>query len=162
MSEQSMSEQKHLEQVAQDLDLSQIQDYPLHFAQTVAWGDMDAFGHVNNVMYYRYFESARINYFEQFKLFAHDLITVIAKSDCRYLSPVFYPDQLIVATRVEQLGNTSMTMRYTLFSQSQNKVVADGEAVIVCLDAKTQVKKVIPDAFKQQVIAFEAQAGHIF
>lgn len=140
--------------------LDTLSDYPLHFQQTVAWGDMDAFGHVNNVMYYRYFESARIEYLEQFNIFNYDVITVISKSDCRYLSPVFYPDQLVVATRVEEIRNSAMRMRYTLFSQSQNKVVADGEAVIVVLDAKTNGKVAIPDAFKQKVIDFEKQAGH--
>ena len=140
--------------------ITELSDYPLHFQQTVAWGDMDAFGHVNNVMYYRYFESARIEYLEQFNIFNYDVITVISKSDCRYLSPVFYPDQLVVATRVEEIRNTALRMRYTLFSQSQNKIVADGEAVIVILDAKTNTKKSIPEEFKQQVIDFEKQAGH--
>lgn len=140
--------------------LDTLSDYPLHFQQTVAWGDMDAFGHVNNVMYYRYFESARIEYLEQFNIFNYDVITVISKSDCHYLSPVFYPDQLVVATRVEEIRNSAMRMRYTLFSQSQNKVVADGEAVIVVLDARTNGKAAIPDAFKQKVIDFEKQAGH--
>ena len=140
--------------------ITELSDYPLHFQQTVAWGDMDAFGHVNNVMYYRYFESARIEYLEQFNIFNYDVITVISKSGCRYLSPVFYPDQLVVATRVEEMRNSALRMRYTLFSQSQNKVVADGEAVIVVLDAKTNGKAAIPDAFKQQVIDFEKQAGH--
>ena len=140
--------------------ITELSDYPLHFQQTVAWGDMDAFGHVNNVMYYRYFESARIEYLEQFNIFNYDVITVISKSDCRYLSPVFYPDQLVVATRVEEMRNSALRMRYTLFSNSQNKIVADGEAVIVILDAKTNTKKSIPEEFKQQVIDFEKQAGH--
>ena len=140
--------------------ITELSDYPLHFQQTVAWGDMYAFGHVNNVMYYRYFESARIEYLEQFNIFNYDVITVISKSDCRYLSPVFYPDQLVVATRVEEMRNSALRMRYTLFSNSQNKIVADGEAVIVILDAKTNAKKSIPEGFKQQVIDFEKHAGH--
>ena len=77
-------------QTSQRSAIGELSDYPLHFQQTVAWGDMDAFGHVNNVMYYRYFESARIEYLEQFNIFNYDVITVISKSDCRYLSPVFF------------------------------------------------------------------------
>ncbi len=144
----------------QNTVINELSDYPLHFQQTVAWGDMDAFGHVNNVMFYRYFESARIQYLEQFNIFNYQVITVISKSDCRYLSPVFYPDQLIVATRVEEMRNSAMRMRYVLFSQRQNKIVADGEAVIVVLDAKTNNKTAIPEAFKQQVIDFEKHVGH--
>ncbi len=46
-----------------------LADYPIVFEQRVAWGDMDAFGHVNNVIYYRYIESARLYYLEPFKNF---------------------------------------------------------------------------------------------
>ncbi|WP_375166434.1 acyl-CoA thioesterase, partial [Rhizobium hidalgonense] len=51
--------------------------------QTVAWGDMDAFGHVNNAMYYRYIESARIAYLTQVEAFKHGLASVVASNSCR-------------------------------------------------------------------------------
>ena len=50
-----------------------LADYPVIFEQKIAWGDMDAFGHVNNVMYYRYMESARIGYFDQLDIFNYDV-----------------------------------------------------------------------------------------
>lgn len=134
--------------------------YPLHFKQQVAWGDMDAFGHVNNVLYYRYIESARIAYLKKFNIFEQGIITVISHSDCRYLSPVFYPDQLTIGARVEELRQSAMRMSYVLYSEQQQKIVACGEAVLVCLDKATQQKTPMPELLKQQIIDFEATVNH--
>lgn len=49
-----------------------LADYPIVFEQRVAWGDMDAFGHVNNVIYYRYIESARLYYLDHLKILQQD------------------------------------------------------------------------------------------
>lgn len=77
--------------------MTKLTDYPVIYEQNVAWGDMDAFGHVNNVIYYRYIESARICYLDVLNIFKLDINTVVASSQCKYLKPVFYPDQLILA-----------------------------------------------------------------
>ena len=61
-------------------DLAQ---YSLVHTQHVAWGDMDAFGHVNNVHYYRYMESARIGYLDQLDIFDQSVVTVVASSQCK-------------------------------------------------------------------------------
>ena len=82
-----------------------LADYPVIFEQKIAWGDMDAFGHVNNVMYYRYMESARIWYFDQLDIFSYDVNTVVASNQCKYLKPIFYPDVLHIGVRVEELRN---------------------------------------------------------
>ena len=74
--------------------MQSVLDYPLVYTQHVAWGDMDAFGHVNNVMYYRYVESARLAYIEHTGILSADVLTVVASNQCKYLKPVFYPDQL--------------------------------------------------------------------
>ncbi|MBP8100130.1 MAG: acyl-CoA thioesterase [Acinetobacter sp.] len=79
--------------------MMELIDYPVIYNQNVAWGDMDAFGHVNNTVYYRYIESARICYFDQLNIFEQDVYTVVASSQCKYLSPVVYPDQLKIGVR---------------------------------------------------------------
>lgn len=135
-------------------------NYPLVFKQVVAWGDMDAFGHVNNVQYYRYIESARIAYLSQLNIFNLDIYTVIASSNCRYLSPVIYPDVLHIGARVEELRQSAMRMSYVLYSEQQQKIVAEGEAVIVCLDKSTLKKSNMPMVLKQQIIQLEATVKH--
>lgn len=113
-----------------------LQDYPVVHIQPVAWGEMDAFNHLNNVAYYRYAESARISYLRAIGLtFARsDLLTILAGSSCQYLRPVTYPDTLLIGVRVKKLGNTSLIFEYKFISHTQQAIVATAEAVIVRTD----------------------------
>lgn len=130
------------------------------FKQKVAWGDMDAFGHVNNVIYYRYIESARIEYFNRLNLFSHPVNTVVASSQCKYLKPVFYPDTLHIGVKVVELRNSAFRMEYYLFSETQNSMVAMGDAVIVCVDQVEMKKIAIPMDIKIAMIDLEKQINN--
>lgn len=136
--------------------MSQLTQFPVIYEQKVAWGDMDAFGHVNNVMYYRYIESARIAYFDLLNVFDQDVVTVVASSQCKYLKPVFYPDVLHIGARVEEIRNSAMRMHYVLYSAQQQTVVADGEAVIVFVDKLEMKKTLIPEQLRQAILALES------
>ena len=137
-----------------------LSNYPVIYEQNVAWGDMDAFGHVNNVMYYRYIESARLAYLMQLHLLELELATVVASNQCQYLSPVFYPDVLCIGARVDELRNSAFRMHYILWSKTQQKVVATGEAVMVCLEKHTTKKINIPESIRQNIIQLEASVNH--
>lgn len=134
-------------------------EFPVIYKQPVIWGDMDALGHVNNVIYYRYIESARIFYFKDLDLFSYKVGMVISKSNCQYLSPVVYPDNLYIGVKVEEIRNSAIRMSYSLFSEAQNKLVALGEAVMVCLDPNTQQKTSIPAKLKSDILALELKAN---
>jgi len=69
---------------------SELKQYPVIYEQTVAWGDMDAFGHVNNAMYYRYVESERLAYLVILDLRNEPVFTVVSSNQCRYLKPVVF------------------------------------------------------------------------
>ncbi len=140
--------------------MSSIKECPVVYHQAVAWGDMDAFGHVNNVMYYRYIESARIEYLTQIEAFNHGLASVVSSSSCRYLRPVFYPDQLKIGVRVVEVRNSGFRMTYVLHSSKQQQVVATAEAIVVMVDAKTFEKAAMPLELKQQIAALEANFGN--
>ncbi len=133
-----------------------IKHYPIILKQVVAWGDMAAFGHVNNTVYYRYMESARILYFDALDIFSTDVFTVVASSQCQYLKPVFYPDVLHIGARVEEMRNSAIRMHYVLFSQQQQQIVADGEAVIVFVDKVAMKKALIPQQLRKIIIDLEA------
>ncbi|NCU23206.1 acyl-CoA thioesterase [Acinetobacter haemolyticus] len=140
--------------------MNELSVYPVIHKQSVAWGDMDAFGHVNNVQYYRYIESARIAYLMALNIFEQDILTVVASSQCKYLSPVFYPDVLHVGARIEEIRNSAFRMQYVLWSEQQQQIVATGDAVMVCVD-KVNVKKInIPDHIKQRIIQLEKTVEH--
>ncbi|BAP35174.1 MULTISPECIES: acyl-CoA thioesterase [Acinetobacter] len=136
--------------------MNPLTQFPIVYEQKVAWGDMDAFGHVNNVMYYRYIESARIEYFDRLNVFDQDVLTVVASSQCKYLKPVFYPDVLHIGARVEEMRNSAIRMHYVLFSQQQQQIVADGEAVIVFVDKVAMKKALIPQQLRKIIIDLEA------
>ena len=127
------------------------------YNQVVAWGDIDAFGHLNNVNYYRYMESARIAYLQELDIFSSDLYVVIAHSQCQYMQPVLFPDTLQIYSRVEEYRNSSMRMVYDLYSQAQQQLVATGEAVLVWIDNHTQKKIAIPPTVKQKMLDLAVQ-----
>ena len=141
--------------------MEQLKHFPVIFEQKVAWGDMDAFGHVNNVQYYRYMESARIEYFNYFDILNLDANTVVASSQCKYLKPVFYPDTLLIGSRVVELRQSALRMEYLLWSQQQNSRVATGEAVVVFVDPKAMKKMPMPVHIRQQIIDLESKANNI-
>ncbi|AXY61861.1 thioesterase family protein [Acinetobacter chinensis] len=141
--------------------MSELSEYPVVYEQKVAWGDMDAFGHVNNVMYYRYIESARIAYFDELNIFQENVNTVVASSQCRYLQPVFYPDTLKIGTRIEEMRNSAVRMVYVLWSEAQQAVVATGDAVVVCVDRENGRKTAIPENIRHNVTEMESRVGHI-
>ena len=137
-----------------------LSDYPVIHIQPVAWGDMDAFGHVNNVLYYRYMESARIRYMDELNIFQHDVYTVVASNQCKYIRPVFYPDQLKIGARVEEMRNSALRMSYLLWSEQQQAIVALGEAVMVCVDKENMLKLPIPEIIRQKVTKIELMVNH--
>ena len=140
--------------------MTKLTDYPVIYEQNVAWGDMDAFGHVNNVIYYRYIESARICYLDVLNIFKLDINTVVASSQCKYLKPVFYPDQLKIGVRVEEIRNSAFRMNYLIWSSVQQQNVALGEAVIVCVDKESMQKTLIPEIIREKIIKIEKTVKH--
>lgn len=136
-----------------------LTDFAFIYEQPVAWGEMDAFNHLNNVVYYRYAESARIAYLDALGLFSDEVQVVLAHSSCQYLRPVVFPDTLQIGVRCKHLGNTSMVMSYTYFSQAQNQIVATAEAVLVRLEAESMQKVVWQDEQRQKIADFDAQVG---
>ncbi|WP_286728049.1 acyl-CoA thioesterase [Acinetobacter sp. UBA1297] len=140
--------------------MTKLTDYPVIYEQNVAWGDMDAFGHVNNVIYYRYIESARICYLDSLNIFKLDINTVVASSQCKYLKPVFYPDQLKIGVRVEEIRNSAFRMNYLIWSSAQQQNVALGEAVIVCVDKENIQKTLIPEIIREKIIKIEKTVKH--
>lgn len=138
-----------------------LSDFPVIYDQSVAWGDMDAFGHVNNVMYYRYIESARIFYMDALSIFEQDVYTVVETNQCKYISPLFYPDRLKIGVRVEEIRNSAFRMSYLLWSESQQKTVAVAEAVIVCVNKQSMLKAEIPEIIRHKIIEIELSVNHL-
>lgn len=122
------------------------------YRQIISWGDMDAFGHVNNVVYYRYIENARIAYLDQVNLLNYSIHIVVASSQCKYLSPVTYPDILNIRVELLELRNSAFSMRYLLWSEMQQKNIAEAKVVMVCVDQNVGKKVTMPEQLKKELL----------
>jgi len=113
--------------------------FPVVIDVVVAWGSMDALGHVNNTVFLQYFESARIAYLEEIGITFAALASsehgvILAASSIRYRVPVTFPDTLSVGVRVTALGDDRMIMEQVATSQKLGKVAAEGDALVVSYD----------------------------
>ncbi len=135
-----------------------LEGYRLIVTYPVIWGDMDAARHVNNTVYFRYFENARIAYFEQIG-FGLDLTAsvgpILAHTQCRFRFPLTYPDTVSVGTGVTGLGEDRFLMRFTVVSHRHGRVAAQGDGLIVSYDYPNQSKAPLPDAVRAAIIALE-------
>ncbi|MGO2732825.1 MULTISPECIES: acyl-CoA thioesterase [unclassified Psychrobacter] len=138
----------------------ELAHYPVIHTQPIHWGEMDAFNHLNNVVYYRYAESARIAYLQELGMFDGNMVTVLAQSSCQYLRPVTYPDTLLLGVRCQRLGNSSIVMEYSYYSTVQQAVVATAEAVVVRLDSSAEQKLPWTVEERERLLALEAKFGH--
>jgi acyl-CoA thioester hydrolase len=123
--------------------------FPVVIGIPVQWGEMDAYGHVNNTVLFRYFESARIAFLERCRFIeAYDrekVGAILHSTACRFRRPLFYPDTAIVATRATEVGTDRFSMQYRVISESQAAVAAEGSGVIVSYDYVERKPVPIPD-----------------
>jgi len=120
----------------------------------IRWGDMDAMGHVNNTIYFRYMEQARISWFAALvpaKEAWQSTGIVIANALCNYKRPITYPGTVEVKLLVGAPGGTSMPTYYELRVDADPEPYADGAAVVVFINMKTQRPARIPDGIRNKL-----------
>lgn len=125
-----------------------LQHYPHQIKHPVRWGDIDMLGHVNNTNYFRYCEEGRVNFFTDSQIRAalgeDKLGFVVAYIDCKFKFPVTYPDNLIVATKVEKISKDRFTLSQIIYSENHQKVAAKSESIIVSFSHELQSKINLP------------------
>lgn len=138
--------------------MNKLDDYSVIVKVPVVWGDMDSFGHVNNIKFFRYFETARIKYFEDIGFIQvmkdSKIGPILASTSAKFIKPLFYPDILQVGTRVTNLELTKFNMDYIVVSEKSG-IAAVGEAVIVVLDYQTSSKISLPPSVKENILRLE-------
>lgn len=139
-----------------------LSGYPVVTEIVVRWGDMDALGHVNNIVYLQYFETARINYHERVGIRPPSAGSgadgvILAANSCRYKVPVTYPDTLAVGARIAALGEDSFLMEYAAVSRRLGRVAAEGDALVVLYDFSTRRRIPISADLRSAITALE---GH--
>jgi acyl-CoA thioester hydrolase len=125
--------------------------------QEVAWGEMDAYQHVNNVVYFRWFENARIPWLERIGWMKSredaGLGPILASTSARYRRPVSHPDRVAIGVRVKSIEIDRVVIEYRVVSAMWNASAADGEAVVVSYDYAGKKKCPIPDSILQAMKA---------
>ena len=136
-----------------------MSDLNFSIEQSIIWGDMDAFNHINNTIYFRYFENVRIAYFEETgvnQMMARTKVgPILGETSCRYLKPLTYPDTIKVSTYTSVLRPKRFTMKYSIESNRLSSVVAEGSGEIVFLDYNTGKTTLIPESIRESIIALD-------
>jgi acyl-CoA thioester hydrolase len=130
-----------------------------HFIELpVRWGDMDAFGHVNNVQYMRYLESGRVAYIGDVLGIATEARENIVLADihCTFLQQLRYPVTVEVATRVARLGNSSLQIVFAIYRRGEEQPVLTGEGILVWFDFVNEKPIPLPELARSAICRFEA------
>lgn len=142
--------------------MDHLSEFPVVIERTVSWGDMDAFQHVNNVQYFRFFEDARIAYFEAVDVYESDATglegagPILAATSCRFKAPLTYPDEIAVGARVTETGSDRFTLEYAIASNAADRIVAVGDSVVVSYDYDAGEKIDLPAAWLEAIDRLES------
>jgi acyl-CoA thioester hydrolase len=137
-----------------------LSEHSVVLQQDVIWGDMDAFGHVNNTVYFRYFEDARIAYFD--RIGAHEIKEelnigpILATTHADFKLPLEYPDRILIAGWSTILGLKKFNMHYRVYNDRFDAIAAEGEGLLVYYDYANGASCEIPEKVITAIGALEA------
>ncbi|SNS14503.1 MULTISPECIES: thioesterase family protein [unclassified Azospirillum] len=115
------------------------------------WMDNDVYGHVNNVTYYSYFDTAVNEYLIRagvLDIHGGAVIGLVVETGCRYFAPVAFPDQLDIGIAVTKLGNSSVRYEVGIFRQGEEVAAAAGHFIHVYVDRENRRPTPLPDDFR--------------
>lgn len=120
----------------------------------IRWGDMDAQGHVNNTVYFRYMEQARIEWLDGFGWLADqkNYTIMIVNAACTFLAPLTYPGTVETRVFASPPGRSSVETWYELREEGRDQLCAEGRAKLVWVDAVSGKSCPIPDALRAALL----------
>jgi acyl-CoA thioester hydrolase len=137
-------------------------DFPVRIQQPVAWGEMDAMQHLNNVVYFRYLENSRLEYCRRLgwdRLHADTPVwCILADAYLRFRRPVVYPDTLYIGARVQSLSSDRFVLEHRMVSESLGQITTEGHGTVVAFDYQKQRKAALPEEIVTRLEAIEGRA----
>ena len=114
------------------------------------WGDMDAYGHANNTVYFRFFEEARIVWLASLELGGAEDATgpVIIKTSATFLKELTHPASVLIETYADKAGNSSLDTYHLVKDADNGEIYAEGYAKIVWMDRNTRRSTALPDTLR--------------
>jgi acyl-CoA thioester hydrolase len=136
---------------------AQRSDYAVIRTVTTRWMDNDMYGHVNNVVYYSYFDTAVNAWLIEADLLApadssrgiSEVIGLVVETQCRYFAPISFPDSVAIGMRVARLGTSSVRYELAVFRNDETSAAAQGHFVHVYVDRETRRPTPLPPVMRQ-------------
>ena len=149
--------------MSRDPEVERLLDgYPVVIELPIQWGDQDAFGHVNNTVPLRWFESARIAYMGRVglsDLFAERKVgPILASITANYRSQIHFPDSVLVGARVTRIGRSSLTMDHVSVSLGRKAVAVEGTSTLVVFDYLANRPEPVPEAIRSLIESLEGRS----
>eukprot|EP01091_Cochliopodium_minus_P002924 TRINITY_DN1275_c2_g1_i1.p1 TRINITY_DN1275_c2_g1~~TRINITY_DN1275_c2_g1_i1.p1 ORF type:complete len:188 (+),score=18.30 TRINITY_DN1275_c2_g1_i1:35-598(+) len=133
-------------------DYKHVVDIKMH------WGDMDPYGHLNNVIFFRYLETGRVCFLKDIDLVSHTAVGPILKQiDCRFRNQVKFPDIIRCGSRVSKIKEFEFEMEQQLVSTKNGNVVGTSSSIIVSFDYRINKKAALPDHVVENIKKLEGR-----
>lgn len=137
-------------------------EYPHLLTIPTRWADLDAYAHVNNVVYYAYFDTVVGDYLlrgRAIDLTSSPVVGLVVETGCRFFAPITFPDVVTAGLRVARLGNTSVRYEIGIFRNEEDEASAEGHFVHVYVDRATQkVPTPLPQALRDILVPISVNA----
>ena len=145
-----------------DAELNKLKEgFHVWITLPVQWGDQDAFQHVNNTVYLRWFESARIAYGNQalmeLSVEGRKIGPILAAISCNYRRQLTFPDTVHIGARVTRIGNSSLKMEHRVISEALGAIAAEGDSTLVAFDYTLQRPVPVSDAVRAAIEKVEGR-----
>lgn len=136
-------------------------DFPIVVTVPLLWGDHDAFGHVNNIVYLRWCETARVEYLMRIGLWPSlppaGIGPILASISCNYKRPLTFPDTAYIGARVTRIGNRSFQLQHLVVSHTLDAVAAEVDSTMVVLDYGRNETVPVPEYCRKAIEDLESK-----
>jgi len=131
-----------------------LDSYPHHLTIPTRWADNDVYGHVNNSVYYFYFDTVVNKWLIEnglLEIGKSELIGLVVGTSCDYFSPISFPDEIVAGLRAAKIGSSSVTYEIGLFRNNETTASAQGTFVHVYVDEKNRRPSSISDKMQEKL-----------
>lgn len=141
-------------------NLPSLSEFRHHIPVQLRFNDVDVLGHVNNTVYFSFYDTGKAQYFQEARKRPIDwnhVDNVIANVNCNYLSPIFYQDKIEVYTRCEAIHEKSFRLLQMLVETRTGEIKSVCETVMVAYDAQRKVSFEVPDYWRESLCEYEGR-----
>jgi acyl-CoA thioester hydrolase len=135
--------------------------FPVELSIRLDWSEMDLFGHINNVMFFKYIQASRVNYWDKIG-FMSDFSTkkvgpLLVSNSCQFKKPLFFPGNITIQARVDFIKNSSMGIHHQILND-QKELAAEAQDIIVLYDFNTHKTVTIPEEWRKNISNLEKRS----